>query len=91
MLAKAYLTESDIAKMLHAFETLNKDIRSTPFFEYVRSKANIADLPSRGEFEYITEVLGASFVETILPSLHGWAAGPQQRSARKHSRKSRNV
>ena len=36
-----------------AFHAFNLGLRATAWFEYVRSEANIADMPSRGEFEYL--------------------------------------
>ena len=91
VLAKAYSTEIDIAKLLHAFELANLNIRATPYFEYVRSKANIADLPSRGDLDYVINELGAVYVPTVLPSLEGWQGGAQHSSARKRSRKTKAV
>ena len=39
----------------------------------MRSKANIADLPSRSEFGYLHS-LGSTLVDTILPDIEEWTA-----------------
>ena len=41
------------------------------WFEYVASKANIADFPSRGDFELLMQ-LGSQGRELVLPPLEGW-------------------
>ena len=48
----------------------------TAWFEYVASKANIADFPSRGDFEMLMQ-LGSEERELTLPSLDGWDADVQ--------------
>ena len=79
--------------MVHAWEVINLGVRANTWFEYVRSEANIADLPSRGEYGYLEQELGSSPVlPMLLPSLSGWdqsdikgTDAPRQRS-RKRSR-----
>ena len=44
------------------------------YFEYVPSKANIADLPSRGSYELL-ERLGGALEEMEVPAVDTWA-GP---------------
>jgi len=44
-------------------------------YEYVESKANVADLPSRGMFLYLTDVLGSRFVPTECLRAETWS-GP---------------
>ena len=85
-MAKAYSSEIDNAKMLHEFEMANSEIECVPYFEYVRSKANISDLPSRAEFEYLVDELGAEPVlPLVLPNLAEWADVPHNK-ARKRKR-----
>ena len=70
--------------MLHEFEIANLKIRCIPYFEYVRPEANIADLPSRGEFDYLHQ-LEAVFAPMVLPDLKGWSELPRN-AARKRKR-----
>jgi len=84
VMAKAYSTEIDISKMLHEFETANLLIRCIPYFEYVRSAANIADLPSRGDLDYLHQ-LEAAYAPMVLPDLKGWSELPRN-TARKRKR-----
>ena len=70
-LIKGYASAADLAKIVHAFAVINLAIKCEPWFEYVRSKANIADLPSRGLFDYLLS-LGAIKVDLLLPPPHWW-------------------
>ena len=36
------------------------------------SEANVADLPSRGEFEFLTTNLGSTLVPLRIPPLSNW-------------------
>ena len=64
-------------------------VRANPWFEYVHSEANIADLPSRGEYGYLEQQLKSELVLPMrLPSLAGWeeqgagatrSSGPRKR------------
>ena len=44
---KGYASSIDSGLMVNAFHAFNVGLRVDVFFEYVRSKANIGDLPSR--------------------------------------------
>ena len=64
---------------MNAFHALNVGLQADTFFEYVRSKANIADLPSRGARAELADILAdrATFgalkrVTCRLPSLAEW-------------------
>jgi hypothetical protein len=46
-----------MARLTNQAHTLLMDLECDPFFEYVRSKANIAYLPSRGEAEKARGIL----------------------------------
>ena len=46
-------------------------LRCDVWFEYVRSKANIADLPSRGDLALVRE-LGATEVLVRWPPIESW-------------------
>ena len=49
-LSKGYYGEVDCARLVHAFHATTAAIDAIVWFEYVASEANIADLPSRGDF-----------------------------------------
>ena len=57
---------------MHAFAAFNLGLGASSWFEWVPSKANIADLPSRGDFELL-ERLGSRERELKLPPA---AVGP---------------
>ena len=76
-LAKGYAREVDSARVVHAFHAWNAGARVSVWFEYVRSKANIADLPSRDEFEMLRD-MGSVEVEMRLPDVGGWAAAASE-------------
>eukprot|EP00962_Isochrysis_galbana_P019363 scaffold5647_cov100-Isochrysis_galbana.AAC.2 len=70
-LCKGYSAAPDSARILQAFATLRLDIDGPIWFQWVPSKANIADLPSRREFGLLEE-LGSSEVPLILPLFANW-------------------
>ena len=47
-LVHGYSGKPDLAKMVNAFYLQVAGLRTSVYFDYVPSKANIADLPSRG-------------------------------------------
>jgi hypothetical protein len=72
-LTKGYAQQVDSAKIVHAFHAWNSGARTSVWFEYVRSKANIADLPSRNTFELLDE-MGSRAVEPVrMPGVDDWA------------------
>ena len=73
-LTKGYSARVDSARIVHAFHAFNVGLTAEVWFEWVASKANIADWPSRGEFTYLENVLRAEPVDTILPPLYSWRA-----------------
>ena len=70
-LIKGYAKAADLAKIVHAFAATNIGLQCEPWFEYVRSKANIADFPSRGDFAMLAR-LKAIRVEFVLPQASWW-------------------
>ena len=73
-LTKGYYGEVDGARLVHAFHATTAAIDSNVWFEWVASVANIADLPSRGEFDKLLE-MGAVRVPCVIPSIGGdWEA-----------------
>ena len=80
-LVKGYATAIDSGLIVNAFHALNVGLRADVFFEYVRSKANIADLPSRGALKELLHVLRrlgmrreAVRVGGVFPPFDSWAA-----------------
>ena len=67
-LIKGYSSVPDSAQIVHAFHSLNLGLKCKVWFEYVFTKANIADLPSRKDFKLLNE-LGSIEKDVVLPSL----------------------
>ena len=94
-MAKGYSARPDSARIIHSFYALVAHARTDVWFEYVRTDANIADWPSRGQFEYLSVELRSQRVDTRLPPLSFWAspeeaaraAGWAQDQARQRARK----
>ena len=80
-LVKGYSRAIDSGLIVNAFHAFNVGVRANVFFEYVRSEANPADLPSRDAPEELASLLvraGAAHVvvdvKCRLPTLESWAA-----------------
>lgn len=78
-LVKGYSSAIDSGRIVNAFHAFNAGLRAETFFEYVRSKANMADLPSRGESKRLLRILRKAGcfgtirrVECKLPDLAQW-------------------
>ena len=70
-LIRGYAGSIDSARIVHAFHALNVGLRTDVWFEYVASKANIADLPSRMDFDLLKS-LSAQERQCVLPSTEDW-------------------
>jgi len=68
----------DCAWMVHDFAIRAARLSCGVWFDYVRSKANLADLPSRGEFDLLLG-MGSVEVLTSVPQRSSWTsiAGPR--------------
>ena len=94
-MAKGYSSRPDSARIIHSFYALVAHSRTDVWFEYVRTDANIADLPSRGQYDYLVSELRSEGVVTRVPPLSFWsspeeaarAAGWTQDQARSRARK----
>ena len=86
ILAKAYSSDYDCSRILHAFEELQLSLQVVPYFAYVRSEANVADLPSRGQADVVERELGSEYVTTTVPGLDGWARAPPSQGRARTSR-----
>ena len=73
-LIKGYSGAPDSARLLHAFKAFAFGFGVDPWFQWVPSKANIADMPSRHEFGLLDE-LGATRREVVFPPFPAWEAG----------------
>ena len=70
-LAKGYSRAIDSARIVHALHAWNVGAGVSTWFEYVRSKANISDQPSRGEFGLLRR-MGSEWVDMELPEAGDW-------------------
>ena len=99
-MVKGYARKIDSARIVHAFAALAITLNISPWFEYVRTKANVADLPSREglqgyclfeDTEFVPE-LGSTRVEMRMPPMDAWGSpfGDWIESARRHEAKRRS-
>ena len=73
-LAQGSSSDPDSARLIHAQHSLAAALDVNVWYEYVASGANIADLPSRGEFDLLEEMQSVRF-EITLPVIGGdWSA-----------------
>jgi hypothetical protein len=70
---KGYSPAPDIARLVGAYHLRIARLGARIWIEYVPSAANIADMPSRGNFELV-ESIGAKRIPFIFPSLASWGA-----------------
>ena len=77
-LLHGYSGKLDSALLVNAFHLFNAGLRVRVHFEYVESKANVADLPSRQEFTYLLLSLAARRVPTFIHPAGTWS-GPLKR------------
>ena len=73
-LIKGYSGKPDSAHLTNIFHMFNCGLRARVWFEYVESKANVADLPSRGEFSYLLHELLSVAVPMRVPEPAEWDA-----------------
>lgn len=66
--------------MIHAFHALNVQLVAAVDFEWVPTDANIADLPSRGDFALLEE-MGSVEVPFRVPPFDGGWLTPDEASA----------
>ena len=70
---KGYSPAPDIARLVGAYHLRIARLGARIWIEYVPSAANIADMPSRGNFELV-ESIGAKRIPFIFLSLASWGA-----------------
>ena len=71
-LLHGYSSKVDSALLVNAFHLFNASLRANIHFEYVESKANVADLPSRRELCYLLCSLAAKRVPTVIHPQSTW-------------------
>ena len=74
-LVHGYSGKVDSALLVNAFNLFNAGLKARIHYEYVESKANVADLPSRREFEFLLLQLGSRAVPMRLLDASTWS-GP---------------
>jgi hypothetical protein len=72
-LIHGYVGKIDLARMVNAYHLQLAALRASVYLEYVPSLANIADLPSRNEFELLKS-LGGRKCDVRLPPAGDWSA-----------------
>lgn len=70
---KGYSSSEDIARLVFSYHVRLVHMQTRVWVEYVPSAANIADDPTRGEFDRLTSVFHAERLEFVLPPMEGWA------------------
>ena len=70
-LIKGYARAHASVRLLHAFKAFAFGLGVDSWFQWVPSKANIADLPSRKEYEMLRR-FGAEERPMILPEFEMW-------------------
>ena len=70
-IAKGYSTKPDSARIIHAYHALNVRMKAQVHFEWVKSEANIADLPTRGKFELLREYASTE-IPLMVPPISDW-------------------
>ena len=88
-LVHGYSGKADLAKMANVLYLQLAGLRTSVYFDYVPSKANIADLPSRRMFELLAHELrgipphpGATHT-LVVPNVASWHA-PLSRWIERH-------
>lgn len=72
-LVHGYARRLDMAKMVNAFHLQLVGLQTEVYLEFVPSLANIADLPSRDEYELLDR-LGGERVPIAIPTAADWGA-----------------
>lgn len=75
-MAKGYSPQLDSARIIHAYHALNVKMQANVHFEWVKSEANIADLPTRNQFELLKE-FGSTRIQFVVPPISEWTSPDQ--------------
>ena len=71
-LVKRSSSALDSSYMIHAFWALVSFLEIDVWFEFLYSKANISDWPSRGDWVALVDKLRAKSIEPVLPPEGSW-------------------
>ena len=71
-LVHGYSGKVDSALLVNVFNLFNAGLKARVHFEYVESKANVADLPSRQEFAFLLLRLASRPVPMVLHNAGTW-------------------
>lgn len=93
-LQKGYSKVEDSGRIINAFKVKQASLRLRAWFEYIPSEQNVADLPSRGAFARMLEVIDAVSsgewtcftYEPVLPKFSSWMAPVGDLPARRRNR-----
>ena len=72
-LVRGYSSKADSAALVNIFHILCAAIGVRVLWDYIESKANVADLPSRLDFAYLVS-LGAVYFTLVLPPPEMWSS-----------------
>ena len=70
-LVRGYSSKEDSAALVNIFHVVCAITKVRVLWDYIESAANVADLPSRLDFEYLAS-LGAGFFSIVLPPPAMW-------------------
>ena len=77
-LVHGYVGKEDLAQLVNVYNIMAAALRARTYLDYVPSKDNIADLPSRADY-VLTDAMGAARGEMRVPTgdqlagpLHAW-------------------
>ena len=96
-LQKAYSKVSDSGRIINSFKVKQAELCMRIHFEYVPSKQNLADLPSRGDFEHMRRVIEEAtgifprlaceqWHECVVPDFRSWEAALLTTGAKRKTR-----
>ena len=71
-LIKGYSGMPDSARLVHAYYLMMYKLGTRVWFEHVVSDANVSDLPSRGEFEFLRSELRSTSIQLFIPPFEAW-------------------
>ena len=87
-LIKGYSSKSDTGRILNALQFLLAGLSCVPWFAYVPSGQNVADAPSRGEFQELLDV-GSELLVMKLPEFNSWLDPVRSKKAKRGKRSKR--
>ena len=71
-IVKGFAGADDAARIVFSFHDMSCRLDSRIWCEYVRSAANVSDLPSRGDLQQVLDLLNAKERTVKWPSLQAW-------------------